>query len=122
MSNRSYVKPKAAAVRKALLPDASVSALADTFKVLGDPTRVRILDALSQSELCVCDLSTLLDVSESAISHQLRLLRTMRIVGPRRSGRHVFYALEDRHIAALFTQGLEHVEEDGAGKAGGAGR
>jgi len=85
--------------------------LAETFKVLGDATRVRILDALSRSELCVCDIAQLLGLSESAVSHQLRLLRGMRLVRARRDGRMVFYTLDDQHIVRLFEQGMEHVEE-----------
>lgn len=102
---------KVAALRRGLLADGSVVALADTFKLLGDTTRVRILDALSRAELCVCDLARLLGISESAISHQLRLLRGVRLVRPRREGRMVFYTLDDQHIVGLFEQGLEHVEE-----------
>lgn len=98
-------------LRRLLLGASAVAALADTFKLLGDGTRVRILDALSKSELCVCDLATLLSLSESAVSHQLRLLRGMRLVRSRRAGRMVFYALDDQHILRLFEQGLEHVEE-----------
>jgi ArsR family transcriptional regulator, lead/cadmium/zinc/bismuth-responsive transcriptional repressor len=114
MSNRSYVHLSAsrgAALRAALLGGASVAALADTFKILGDATRVRILDALSRAELCVGDLAQLLGLTESAVSHQLRLLRGMRLVRPRRDGRSIFYALDDQHIVGLFVQGLEHVEE-----------
>jgi DNA-binding transcriptional ArsR family regulator len=88
-----------------------VATLAETFRALGDPTRVRVLDALSRAELCVCDLATLLGLSESATSHQLRLLRSLRLVRTRRAGRMVFYALDDDHITRLFAQGLEHVEE-----------
>ena len=102
---------KAAVLKRRLMAAGSVSALAETFKVLGDATRVRILDALSRSELCVCDIATLLGLSESAVSHQLRLLRSMRLVRARRAGRMVFYALDDQHIVGLFAQGLEHVEE-----------
>ena len=97
--------------RKRLLRERSVAALAETFKVLGDPTRVRILDALSRSELCVHDIARLLGLSESAVSHQLRLLRGMRVVRARREGRLVFYALDDQHVVGLFEQGLEHVLE-----------
>ena len=93
------------------MPPRTVAALADTFRVLGDPTRVRILDALSTGELCVCDIATLVELSESAVSHQLRLLRGMRLVRTRRSGRLVFYALDDQHIIELFQQALTHVEE-----------
>ncbi len=107
--------PKVAALRRRLLSDASAGALAETFKLLGDATRVRMLDALSRSELCVCDLAGLLGLSESAVSHQLRLLRGMRLVRPRRAGRMVFYTLDDQHIVGLFEQGLEHVEERRAG-------
>ena len=105
---------KVARVRSALIGPREVAALADTFRVLGDPTRVRILDALSAAELCVCDLATLLGLTESAVSHQLRLLRNMRVVRSRREGRMVFYALDDLHIASLFRQGLHHVEEEAA--------
>lgn len=121
MNRRSYVEDacevfvadpeKVARVRARLMHPRDVDALAETFRVLGDPTRVRILDALAGAELCVCDLATLLGVSESAVSHQLRLLRTMRIVRSRRAGRMVYYALDDQHVTALFDQGLRHVEE-----------
>ena len=103
--------PKVAALKTLLLPALSVSALAETFRLLGDVTRVRILDALSRSELCVCDIARLLGLSESAVSHQLRLLRGMRLVKPRRDGRMMFYTLDDQHIVGLFAQGLEHVQE-----------
>ena len=90
-----------------------VEALTEIFRVLGDPTRVRILDALATSELCVGDLAARLGISESAVSHQLRLLRSARIVRPRRDGRMMFYALDDRHVLTLFKQGLRHVQEGG---------
>src|ERR1043165_654255 len=93
-----------------MLDETAVGALAETFKLLGDATRVRILDALSRSELCVCDIARLLGLSESAVSHQLRLLRGLRLVRPRRVGRMVFYALDDQHIVQLFEQGLIHVQ------------
>ena len=92
-------------------PDA-VRGLADTFSALGDPTRVRILDALSHGELCVCDLAAVLGVSQSAVSHQLRLLRGLRLVRPRRDGRIVFYSLDDQHIISIFKQTLQHVQEE----------
>ena len=96
----------------ALLDGESVAALAETFRMLGDVTRVRILDVLSRREWCVQDIARQLGVSESAISHQLRLLRSLRLVRSRRSGRQVFYALDDHHIVRLFAQGLEHVQEN----------
>ena len=101
---------------KAELFDADlVTSLADTFKVLGDVTRVRILDALSRQELCVGDISTVLGLSESAVSHQLRLLRNARLVRQRRAGQMIFYALDDHHVVRLFEQGSEHVRERDAG-------
>jgi ArsR family transcriptional regulator, lead/cadmium/zinc/bismuth-responsive transcriptional repressor len=95
-----------------LLDAGSVAALAETFRMLGDVTRVRILDVLSRREWCVQDIARQLGVSESAISHQLRLLRSLRLVRSRRSGRQIFYALDDHHIVRLFAQGLEHVLEN----------
>ncbi|HEY7283925.1 MAG TPA: metalloregulator ArsR/SmtB family transcription factor [Vicinamibacterales bacterium] len=86
-------------------------ALAETFKALGDATRVRMLDALSRSEVCVCDLAAMLGLTESAVSHQLRFLRSLRLVRSRRDGRHIYYTLADQHIVKLFEQGLEHVLE-----------
>jgi DNA-binding transcriptional ArsR family regulator len=94
-----------------LLDAGAVEALAETFKVLGDVTRVRILDALSHNEMCVGHLAETLGLSESATSHQLRLLRGMHLVRPRRAGQMIFYSLDDQHIVRLFAQGLEHVQE-----------
>ena len=102
---------KVSALKSRLLGAGSVVALAETFKVLGDTTRVRLLDALARAELCVCDIARLLGLSPSAVSHQLRLLRGLRLVRPRRAGRMVYYTLDDQHIVGLFEQGLEHVEE-----------
>ncbi len=104
-----------------LLDEHSVAALTETFRLLGDATRVRILDALSRSELCVNDIARLLGLSESAVSHQLRLLRGVRLVRPRRAGRMVFYSLDDQHIVGLFAQGLEHVQERAAAEASRSG-
>ena len=106
MSKRSYVQLKGR-----LLDEAAVAALAETFKVLGDTTRVRILDALARAEVPVCDLAELLGISQSAVSHQLRLLRGMRLVKSRRVGRHIYYVADDHHIVGLFERGLEHVQE-----------
>ncbi len=91
--------------------DEVAAALAETFKVLGDPTRVKMVSALKSTELCVCDLAVLLSLSQSAVSHQLRLLRTMRLVKYRREGRIIYYSLDDEHIGDLFLQGLRHVVE-----------
>lgn len=99
-------------IRAALVAPGAVDALAGTFAALSDPTRVRILDALSHGELCVCDLAAVLKLSQSAVSHQLRLLRGARLVRPRRDGRIVFYSLDDQHIMSIFRQTLQHVEEE----------
>ena len=106
MSIRSYVQLKAR-----LLDEESVIDLAETFRMLGDATRVRILDALARTEVPVCDLANVLGLTQSAVSHQLRLLRSMRLVKSRRDGRHIYYTLDDDHILDLFEQGLEHVQE-----------
>lgn len=96
----------------ASLPDEEVRALADLFKILGDPTRVRILRALARTELCVCDLSSVLGMSASAVSHQLRVLRSAKLVRFRREGKIVHYTLDDEHVAALVSVGLDHVRND----------
>ncbi|MBF0120711.1 MAG: winged helix-turn-helix transcriptional regulator [Desulfobacterales bacterium] len=85
--------------------------LAEIFKILGEPTRVKILHALSKEELCVCDIASLLNSKQSAISHQLRLLRAAKIVKFRKEGKMVYYSLDDEHIANLFDEGIRHVEE-----------
>lgn len=94
-----------------MLSPEHVKSLADTFRVLGDPTRVRILDALSGGELCVNNLASRIGLSESAVSHQLRLLRTMRLVRARREGRQAYYAVDDHHILELLAQASTHVQE-----------
>jgi DNA-binding transcriptional ArsR family regulator len=100
--------------RRALLSPATVENLAETFRVLGDPTRVRILDALADGELCVCDIASLVRMSESAVSHQLRLLRHMRLVRARRAGRQAFYSVDDHHILELLRLAGTHVQESGS--------
>lgn len=87
--------------------------MAELFKALGDYTRVRILYALSINELCVCALAEVLDMSQSAISHQLRLLRAAKLVRYRKDGKNVFYALDDDHVRSLVSQGLDHIREAG---------
>jgi DNA-binding transcriptional ArsR family regulator len=96
-------------IRQALVDEATAERLASTFKALSDPTRVRIISALARQELCVHDLARALQMSQSAISHQLQTLREMRLVRFTRDGRHIYYALDDAHIHDLFTQGLEHI-------------
>ena len=93
------------------LDERAAEELAATFAVHGDPTRVRLVDALAHGELCVSDLSAVVGLSESAVSHQLRLLRSLRIVRARRAGRQVYYQLDDAHIRTLLDQGRRHIEE-----------
>lgn len=95
---------------KGLIDGPTATRLASTFKALSDPTRVRIISVLSQSEMCVHDLAAALGKSQSAVSHQLRTLREMRLVKHRKEGRHVYYTLDDEHVHSLFDQGLNHVE------------
>jgi ArsR family transcriptional regulator len=85
--------------------------LAELYRVFGDSTRIRILYALFESEMCVCDIAQVLSMSVSAISHQLRVLKQARLVKYRREGKTVFYALSDDHVRSIINQGLEHVEE-----------
>jgi DNA-binding transcriptional ArsR family regulator len=92
-----------------LLGDVTAVRLAETFKALSDPSRVRIVSLLAQAELCVGDLAAALDMSQSAVSHQLRTLRDLHLVRWRREGRQVYYALDDDHVTDLFQRGLEHV-------------
>lgn len=93
-----------------LLDGLRATHLADIFKALADPTRVRIVSVLAQTELCVCDLAATLGMTQSAVSHQLQLMRRMRLVKSRRDGRMVYYTLDDEHVRDLFRRGLEHVE------------
>src|SRR5262245_30714724 len=95
----------------AMKPDHAVTTLAETIKLLGDPTRVKIVFAISREELCVCDLANLLGVSQSAVSHSLRALRQMRFVRFRKEGKIAYYALDDEHIAHLLDEGFRRVEE-----------
>lgn len=97
--------------QRAQKPERLVERLAETFKLLGDPTRLRIAYALSREELCVCDLANVLGVSQSVVSHSLRALRQMRLVRYRRDGKIAYYSLDDSHIARLIDQGFRHVEE-----------
>ena len=85
--------------------------LADFFKVFADSTRIKILYVLMQSEMCVCDITQLLNATQSAISHQLRTLKQMKLVKFRREGKTIFYSLSDGHIKKILSQGIEHIEE-----------
>lgn len=93
-----------------MLRDDDVRRIAETFKILGDPTRIKILHALSKRELCVCDIAAVVALGQSAVSHQLRLLRGARLVKYRKEGKMVWYYLDDQHISQLLTQGIEHIQ------------
>ena len=96
------------------LPDSEqVQSMAEMFRALGDPTRLRLILALAREELCVCDLTALTEVSASAISHQLRVLRGLKLVKYRRQGKMVYYSLDDAHVEQLLTVAQEHVKEMG---------
>lgn len=99
------------AARGLMLPGEKLDAAAGFFKMLGDGTRLRILQALTGGELCVCDIAAVLGMTKSAVSHQLSLLRTARLVACRRSGKTVYYSLDDEHVEHMLKAGLEHVHE-----------
>ena len=96
-------------VRNNMLSDQDVSFMADTFKVLSDPTRIKILHALDQRELCVCDIAISLEMKVSAVSHQLRILKGARLIRQKRVGKYVYNRLDDEHVAQLFAKTMEHV-------------
>ena len=98
-------------VRSQLPPDEQLYDLAELFKIFGDSTRVKILYALLESELCVCDIAKLMEVTQSAVSHQLRVLKNSKLVKFRREGKTVFYSLADDHVVRILSQGMEHLEE-----------
>ena len=92
-----------------LLPENEIQQLAETFKILGDATRIKILCVLDRREMCVCDIAEALTMSQSAISHQLRVLRSARLVKFRRDGKEAWYSLDDDHVVDLMHQGLAHI-------------
>lgn len=98
-------------VRKIMPLQEDLYSLAELFKVFGDQTRINILWALSESEMCVCDLAYLLNMTQSAISHQLRLLKQARLVKSRKDGKVVFYSLDDEHVKQVFDLGMIHIRE-----------
>ena len=98
-------------VKEKLPKEETLYDLAELFKVFGDSTRIKILCALFESEMCVCDLSALLSISQSAISHQLRVLKSARLVKFRRDGKVIYYSLDDEHIKHIFDEGLKHITE-----------
>ncbi len=98
-------------VEKVMPDEQQLLDLSEFFKVFGDSTRIKILYVLSQSEMCVCDIATLLQMGQSAISHQLRVLKQMRLVTFRRDAKTVSYKLADSHIQTILAQGMEHISE-----------
>lgn len=103
-----------AKARESMLPDALLADVVETFKALASPTRVRIIQALAQGELCVCDMSKVLDLSISATSHQLRTLRTLRLVSHRTEGKMVYYSLRDAFVNDLLQDATRHVSGEEA--------
>lgn len=103
--------PQLICLSRAQIPDAkTILHLSETFKTLGDPTRIKILHALTNHELCVCDIAAALSMGQSAISHQLRILRSAKLVKYRKEGKSVWYSLDDEHVLLLLHQGLEHIK------------
>ena len=99
-------------VRSKLPPDEMLCDLSDLFKLFGDSTRIKILYALLESEMCVCAIAELLDMTQSAISHQLRILKDANLVTGRREGKTIFYSLSDDHVRSVIETGYEHITED----------
>jgi len=108
---REIHKNKISRVKKQMMDDDIVTDLSYVFKTLGDKTRIKILYALSKSELCVCDISAVLDMSMSAVSHQLRVLRNMKLVRYRKEGKMAYYSLDDEHVVQLIRVSHEHIIE-----------
>ena len=102
---------KVAQVQSALPDEDTLFSLAELFKVFGDSTRIRILYVLFEAEVCVCDLARLLGMTQSAVSHQLRILKQAHLVKSRRDGKTIFYSLADEHVRTLLEQGTEHIHE-----------
>ena len=98
-------------VKKSLPADEILSDLADLFKLFGDTTRIKILYLLFEKELCVCDIAVLLNMTQSAISHQLKVLKSHKLIKHRRNGKTVFYSLADNHVRTIIAQGTEHLAE-----------
>jgi len=106
-----YNKKKVGTLKKSMLAVEKIIALTDIFKVLSDVTRTKILFALSKGELCVCDIAHVLDLSISAVSHQLRLLRNLKLVKYRNEGKMAFYSLDNVHIMGLIKEGIKHINK-----------
>ena len=101
-------------VNEQMPPEEELYNLAELIKIFGDSTRIRILFVLFEAEVCVCDLAHALNMTQSAISHQLRILKQNKLVKNRREGKSIFYSLADDHVRTIIAQGLEHIEEEGS--------
>lgn len=114
MSDNEYLRAEDDTIKKVLdemPPDEMLYDLAELFKVFGDSTRIKILYALFESELCVNDIATLLGITQTAASHQLRVLKINKLVKARKEGKMIFYSLSDEHVTKIISQGMEHIEE-----------
>ena len=100
-----------AAVKERMPEDETLYDLAELFKIFGDSTRIKILWALEEAEMCVCDIANLLNLTQSAVSHQLRILKQSNLVKNRREGKIVYYSLSDEHVRQIFEQGISHINE-----------
>ena len=99
-------------IGKEMPPEDELYDLAELFKVFGDSTRIKILFALFESEMCVCDIAETLNMTQSAISHQLKILKQNKLIKGRREGKHIFYSLADDHVRSIIAEGREHIEEE----------
>ena len=99
------------AVKSKMPPDERLYDLAELFKVFGDTTRIKILWALGEAEMCVCDIAVLLNMTKSAVSHQLRVLKQSRLIKYRKDGKNVYYSYDDDHIKSIIKQGMSHLSE-----------
>ena len=98
-------------IKKEMLSDNKAYSLSEFFKIFGDFTRIRIIQVLALQELCVCDIATILNISQSSTSHQLKVLRQFGVAKPRKEGKMVYYSISDEHIKNIFTNGLQHISE-----------
>ncbi len=111
MVNEVVHKDLVEKVRDMLPDDVEISDLADLFKMFGDTTRMKIMYVLLESEMCVCDIAEILQMTQSAISHQLRILKSSKLISSRREGKSVIYFLADDHVRSIVNQGMNHISE-----------
>lgn len=111
LCDHDHEHPDMPTLHKMMPPEERLDDLAELFKIFGDSTRIKILYALLEAEMCVCDIAELLSMTQSAISHQLRMLKQTKLVKARRAGKTVFYSLADDHVSTILSMGMEHLEE-----------